>query len=98
MCPAGNALATETLNISDCDTTGFTSVMLSSPVSVTGNFAIEFDASSFINTGDTVGILSDAHEMAMYAFHNFTLAVLLWLPIPLLGNLNNNKLCCRYCR
>ena len=90
--PAGNALATETLNISNCDTTGFTSVLLSSPVSVTGNFAIEFDASSFINTGDTVGILSDAHGSGYeYAFHNFTAGGPFMVTNSAFGgNLNNN--------
>ena len=90
--PAGNALATETLNISNCDTTGFTSVMLSSPVSVTGNFAIEFDASSFINTGDTVGILSDSHGNGYeYAFHNFTPGGPFMVTNSAFGgNLNNN--------
>lgn len=90
--PAGNALATESLNISNCDTTGFTSVMLSSPVSVTGNFAIEFDASSFINTGDTVGILSDAHGNGYeYAFHNFTPGGPFMVTNSAFGgNLNNN--------
>lgn len=90
--PAGNALATETLNISNCDTTGFTSVLLSSPVSVTGNFAIEFDASSFINTADTVGILSDAHGSGYeYAFHNFTAGGPFMVTNSAFGgNLNNN--------
>ena len=66
--------------------------MLSSPVSVTGNFAIEFDASSFINTGDTVGILSDAHGNGYeYAFHNFTPGGPFMVTNSAFGgNLNNN--------
>ncbi len=90
--PAGNALATEILSISNCDTTGFTSVMLSNPVSVTGNFAIEFDASSFINSGDTVGIISDANGNGYeYAFHNFTPGGPFMVTNSAFGgNLNNN--------
>ena len=90
--PTGNALVTQTLNISNCDTIGFTSVILNDTISVTGNFAIEFDASSFINTGDTVGLLSDANGNGYeYAFHNFTPGGPFMVTNSAFGgNLNNN--------
>ena len=61
--PEATPVASETLLLSACDTTSglnFTSVVLSSPVSVSGNFAIELDASSFTASGDTIGLVSDA--------------------------------------
>ena len=91
--PAGNALASEVLNISACDTAGgLTSVMLSSSIYVTGNFAIEFDASTFISTGDTIGILSDENGSGWeYAFHNFTPGGPFMVTNSAFGgNLNNN--------
>ena len=74
MGPTGAAVATETLTIADADTLwpNLTSVMLSSPVSITGNFAVELDAYDFINTGDTICLLADddgdGQEMAYYRY------------------------------
>ena len=56
-------VASETLLLSNADTAStlvLTSVLLSSPVSINGNFAIEVDASSFTASGDTVGIVCDS--------------------------------------
>lgn len=90
--PSGSPIASEILYISACDTAGFTSVMLSNPISVTGNFAIEFDASSFINSGDTVGLISDEHGLGYeYAFHNLTAGAPFMVTNSAFGgNLNNN--------
>ncbi|MCT4582282.1 MAG: T9SS type A sorting domain-containing protein [Flavobacteriales bacterium] len=60
--PNNTPVASETLLLSDADTASslvLTSVVLSSPVSVNGNFAVEVDASSFAASGDTIGIVSD---------------------------------------
>lgn len=61
--PNTTPLRTQALSLADVDTAStlvFTSVMLNSPVSINGNFAIEVDASSFTASGDTVGIVCDA--------------------------------------
>lgn len=60
--PNTNPLVTKALSLADADTSStlkFTSIVLDSPVSINGNFAVEVDASSFAASGDTVGIVAD---------------------------------------
>lgn len=77
--PAGNALVEMDLLVADIDTgtsrtsLNITSIMLSSPVSVNGNFAIEIDANAFIASGDTIGIAADDGSSDMnYTFQRFS--------------------------
>lgn len=60
--PGYSAKATETIAIANCDTAGFafTSVPLTSPVSITGGFAIGINTFSWIDGNDTIGLVTDA--------------------------------------
>ena len=77
--PAGNALVEMDLLVADIDTgasrtsLNLTSVMLSSPISVNGNFAIEIDANAFIVSEDTLGIAADdgSNDMS-YTFQRYS--------------------------
>lgn len=77
--PAANALVEMDLLVADIDTgasrtlLNLTSVMLSSPISVNGNFAIEIDANAFVVSEDTLGIAADdgSNDMS-YTFQRFS--------------------------
>ncbi len=69
--PSG-MIGSQDFTLSDVDTTTtFSSFTFSNPVSISGtNFAIAVDASGFITSGDTIGIVSDSDGDGMnYAFH-----------------------------